>query len=100
MVTVKIDENTLLETLLNRLEFWTSDESVIDLYRDYYERLVYSGCFEGCTIDIMSIVDNDYINNLTIISKEDFEQYNIEDETDDKIEASNEHADLYLIRVY
>lgn len=100
MVTVEIDEDVLLEILLDRLEYWTSDESVIDLYRDYYEELIYSGCFEGCTIDIMNIVDDDYVNNLETISKEDFEQYNIEDETDDKIVAFNEEKDLYLIRTY
>ena len=100
MVTVTIDEDTLLEMLLDRLEFWTSDEAVINLYRDYYEGLVYSGCFEGCNLDIMSIVDNDYINNLTTISKEDFEQWGIESEVDDKIVASNEDEDLYLIRTY
>ena len=100
MVTVTIDEDTLLEMLLDRLEFWTSDESVINLYRDYYEGLVYSGCFEGCTLDIMSIVDNDYINYLATISKEDFEQWGIEDKTDDKIVASNEEKDLYLIQTY
>lgn len=69
MVTVTIDEDTLLEMLLNRLKFWTSDESVINLYRDYYERFIYPGCFEGCTLDIMSIVDNDYLNNLEAIAK-------------------------------
>ena len=100
MVTVTIDEDVLLDLLINRVEFWTSDEDVINLYRDYYENLIDSGCFEGCELDIMNIVDNDYINNLTTISKEDFEQYNIEDETDDKIVASNEYADLYLIRAY
>lgn len=100
MVTVTIDEDTLLEILLDRVEFWTSDEDVINLYRDYYEELVYSGCFEGCALDIMSIVDNDYVNNLTTIIKEDFEQWGIESEVDDKIVAFNEEKDLYLIRTY
>lgn len=100
MVTVTVNEDTLLEMLLDRLEFWTSDESVINLYRDYYEGLVYSGCFEDCNLDIMSIVDNDYINNFATISKEDFEQWGIESEADDKIEAFNEEEDLYLIRTY
>ena len=100
MVTVTIDEGTLLEMLLDRLEFWTSDESVINLYKDYYEGLVYSGCFEGCTLDIMSIVDNDYCNNLAHIRKEDFEQWGIESEIDDKIVAFNEEEDLYLIQTY
>ena len=94
MVTVTVDEDTLLEMLLDRLEFWTSDEDVINLYRDYYERLVYSGGFEGCTLDIMIIVDNDYINNLTTISKEDFEQWGIESIEDDKIVAFNEEESI------
>ena len=100
MVTVTIDKDTLLEMLLDRLEFWTSDEDVINLYKDYYEGLVYSGCFEGCNLDIIIIVDNDYVNNLTTISKEDFEQWDIESEVDDKIVAFNEEKDLYLIRTY
>lgn len=98
MVTVTIDEDTLLERLIDRVKHWTSDESVINLYRDYYEGLVYSGCFEGCTLDIMSTVDNDYINYLATISKEDFEQWSIESEMDDKIVAFNEEEDLYLIQ--
>ena len=100
MVTVTIDEDILLEMFLDRLEFWTSNESVINLYRDYYKRLVYSRCFEGCTLDIISIVDNDYLDNLETISKEDFEQWDIESEIDDKIVAFNEEDDLYLIRTY
>ena len=100
MVTVTIDEDTLLEMLLDRLEFWTSDESVINLYRDYYEGLVYSGCFEGCTLDIMSIVDNDYVNYLAPIRKEDFKQWGIESIEDDKIVAFNKEKDLYLIQTY
>ena len=100
MVTVTVDEDTLLEMLLDRLEFWTSDESVINVYRDYYEGLVYSGCFEGCNLDIMMVVDNDYLNYLAPISKEDFEQWGIESEVDDKIVAFNEEKDLYLIQTY
>ena len=64
MITITIDKDTLLEMLLDRIEFWTSDKVVIDLYRDYYEGLVDSGCFEGCKLNIKEIVDNDYINNL------------------------------------
>jgi hypothetical protein len=100
MITIKVDEDTLLEMLLDRVQFWTSDETTIDLYRDYYEGLVNSGCFEGCELDIMAIVDNDYVNNLTTISKEDFEQWDIESEVDDSIVAFNEEEDLYLIRTY
>lgn len=100
MITVTINENIFLGLLLDRVKFWTSDEDVIDLYKNYYKELVFSGCFEGSELNIMSIVDNDYINNLTIISKEDFEEWNIESEVDDSIVAFNEEKDLYLIRTY
>lgn len=100
MITVTINENIFLGLLLDRVKFWTSDEDVIDLYKDYYKGLVFSGCFEGSELNIMSIVDNDYINNLTTISKEDFEEWNIESEVDDSIVAFNEEKDLYLIRTY
>ena len=100
MVTVTVDEDTLLEMLLDRLEYWTSDEDIINLYRDYYQGLVYSGCFEGCTLDIMSVVDNDYINNLIVLDKEDFEDYGVEGFEDDKIEAFNKEQNLYLVKTY
>lgn len=100
MVTVTVDEDALLEMLLDRLEYWTSDEDVINLYRDYYERLVYSGCFEGCELKIAAIVDNDYTNNLIVLNKEDFEDWGVESFEDDKIEASNEEQNLYLVRTY
>lgn len=47
MITVTINEDTVLEMLLNRLKYWASDELVINLYRDYYEGLVYSGCLKA-----------------------------------------------------
>ena len=100
MITIKINEDKLLEMLIDRVKYWTSDENVIALYRNYYAMLIDSGCFEGCNLDIGHVVDNDYINNLTTISKEDFEQWNIESEIDDKIVAFNEEKDLYLIRTY
>ena len=100
MVTVTIDEDTLLEMLLDRLRFWASDEDIINLYKDYYEGLVYSGCFEGCKLDIGIIVDNDYVNNLKAIGKEDFETWNIESKEDDRIVALNEEENLYLIETY
>lgn len=100
MVTVTIDEDELLNMLLNRVRFWTKNEDVIDLYEYYYKELVYSGCFEGCELDIKKIVDNDYINNLITISKENFKDWGIESFNDDRIEASNKILNLYLIRTY
>ena len=100
MITVTINEDTLLEMLLDRLEYWTSDEDVIALYRNYYEKLIDCGGFEGCKLDIMSVVDNDYINNLIVLNKEDFEDYGVESFEDDKIEAFDKEQNLYLVRTY
>lgn len=100
MITIKIDEDKLLEMLLDRVKYWTSDENVIALYRNYYEMLIDSGCFEGCELNIMSVVDNDYTNNLIVLNKEDFEDWGVESFEDDKIEAFNEEQNLYLVRTY
>lgn len=100
MITIKIDEDVLVKILLDRVRFWTSDETTINLYEDYYRKLVDIGCFEGCELDVKIIVDNDYTNNLTTISKKDFEQWDIESEVDDSIVAFNKEKDLYLIRTH
>ena len=100
IITVKIDEITLLNMLMDRVETWISSPAEQQLLEDYYKSLIEGGCFEGCEFDLMVIVDNDYINDTTIISKEDFEQHNIENEEDDRILVANKENDLYLIRTY
>lgn len=100
MVTVKIDESILLDMLMERVEYWTDCSETRELFEDYYRNLISSGCLDGYELDIYDIVDNDYINNFDVISKEDFEEYGIEDEEDDRIEIANEEYDLYLIRTY
>ena len=100
MVTIKIDEDTLLEMLLNRVKYWESNKDVVDLYSEYYKNLIDFEYFEDAELDINCIVDNDCINYLTTISKEDFKEYCIENETDERIEAFNKDKDLYLIRTY
>ena len=75
MVTVKINDDDLLEMLVNRLDYWTDDSDIKDLYRKMYEHLIDGGCFEGAELNISLIVDNDYINYCTIIEDGD-ENYN------------------------
>ena len=74
MITVQIDEETLLEMLMDRLRAWTHDSDDIDLFNQYYENRVYSGCFDGAELDIMSIVDNDWVNNLSIMVRAEYEK--------------------------
>ena len=74
MVKVNIDEDTLLELLVDRVKSWTDDEDTLELFEQYYEHAVYSGCYEGADLDIMAIVDNDYVGNTTITTREEFEK--------------------------
>jgi len=74
MITVKMDEETLLEMLMARVEYWTDDSDVQALYEQMYELYIDGGCFDGAELDIMQIVDNDYINWCSVISEGE-EQY-------------------------
>lgn len=72
-ITLKLDEDTAVEMLVNRVGYWTDDNDVIELFEQYYENMVYNGCFDGSDFDVMSIVDNDYVNNTSITTREEFE---------------------------
>ena len=74
MVNINIDEDTLVEMLVKRVHAWTDDEDIIDLFEQYYENMVYGGYFEDADLDVKSIVDNDYVNNTSIITREEFEE--------------------------
>jgi hypothetical protein len=71
MVTVQIDEDDLLDMLMDRVAEWTNDTEVRDLYEKMYESYVDGGCFEGAELNIMSIVDNDYVNYCSTLCEED-----------------------------
>lgn len=74
MITVKIEEEDLLDMLLNRLKYWTTDKEDFELYEQYYDHMINDGCFGGAEINIMSIVDNDWVNNLSIVTREEFDK--------------------------
>lgn len=73
---VEIDDEMAIEMLVERVEFWTSDFKVINLFRKMYENYVYGGVFESGKFNVMEIVDNDYINWTRVIGddEEDFEE--------------------------
>lgn len=93
MVTVKIEEEFLIKLLVERLKQWTSDIDVIQLYTNYYELLV--ECFDGSEFNPDIIIDNDWINYTSVITRDEFEDYGISDEFDDHVLTS--YKDLYLI---
>ena len=101
MINVKIHETTLLNLFMQRLEYWTTDNDVLELYESYLKELIDCGCFEGEELYVDLIIDNLYINDTAVVNKEDAKnQYNIETDDDDKILASNEDKDLYLVSTY
>lgn len=86
MINVKISEDTLLDALVERVRFWSDDSDVVGLFEEYYSNLIDCGGFDGAEVDVMSIVDNDYVNWTSVYSEEDLDS---EDWiTEDRILAS------------
>lgn len=100
MINVQIDETSLLNLFMDRLEFWTSDRDVLELYESYLEDLIDCGCFEGVELDINLIIDNLYINNTTIMDKGMLDDNDINVYDSKKVLAKNEDKDLYLVSSY
>lgn len=98
MITVKMDEYDVLDLLIDRVKYWTDDHDTIKLYTAYYEEMLDCGCFDGVELNVPLIVDNDYVNYKAVIYKEDFDNYNITDEDDERIVARFDKA--YLIDTY
>lgn len=87
MLTVKIDEDDAVEMLMDRLRtMWDPTSQEEELYQKYYEDIIYS--YDGSEFNPGVIVDNDYVNYLTVISEDEFGDYDIEDEEDDRILTS------------
>lgn len=101
MINVKIDETTLLNLFMSRLEYWTTDSDVLELYEQYLQDLIFNGCFEDAEIDVDLIVDNLYINDTAVTDKEGLtKQYDIDVNDCERILASNEDNDLFLVSTY
>ena len=93
MITVRMDEQDAIDLLVERVKYWTDDEEIIDLFEEYYTNMVEGGCFDGADFDVMSIVDNDYVNNTSIVTREEFEKDRdeyIQDELKSKLEDLEE----------
>lgn len=100
MINVQIDETDLLGLFMDRLEYWAKDDDILELYRDYLENLIDGGCFEGRVLDIDVFIDNLYVNDTTIMDKEELDKNNIAVDDYDKILAKNEDNNLYLVSSY
>ena len=101
MINVKIHETTLLNLLMDRLEYWATNANVLALYESYLKELIDCGCFEGEELYVDIIIDNLYVNDTAVTDKEGLSKYyNIDVDDYDKILASDEDNDLYLVSTY
>jgi len=66
LINVKIDSNDLLNLLMDRLLSWwlKNDDECVEakLFEKMYENYCENGYFDGAELNIMYIVDNDYVN--------------------------------------
>ena len=74
MISIQMDSDDMINALNERVGYWTDDSDVLELFDQYYTNAVEGGCFDGCEFDVMSIVDNDYVNNTSIIYREEYEE--------------------------
>lgn len=64
MLTVKIDEDTALNLLNERVDFWTDDVEVRQLFYKMYEKQIDEGCNES---RIVEAVDDEENPNLFLV---------------------------------
>ena len=100
MINIQVDEENLLDLLMQRMEYWTKNANILNLYEQYLRGLVYCGCFEGTNLDISLLIDNLYINDTQIMDKEDLKNNDIDVDDSEKVLAKDVDNDLYLVSTY
>lgn len=68
---VEIDNADALDMLMSRIEYWTDDATIYELYEQMYENAIEDGVFDGGLFNVMQIVDNDYVNWCTVYEEGD-----------------------------
>lgn len=69
--TVKIYGDSMLELLMDRLAAWNPSSYEEEIYESYYTDLIESGVFDDREFNVMEIVDNDWVNYITIMTPSD-----------------------------
>lgn len=64
---IEVDNDDIFNMLIERVEYWTDDQDVIDLYAQMYERYVDGEIWHGGEFNVMTIVDNDYVNWCDVV---------------------------------
>lgn len=98
-LNIKINVETLVDLLVERVSFWTEDKREQELFKKYYENNIdwISQVDDTGGFDVNYIVDNDYINNFHIVNgKENLEEYEKE-KIEETIEDKENNKTLFLI---
>lgn len=112
MLNIKLDEETAIEALIDRVKVWKDNPEVIKLFESMYENYVYGGVFDGGKFDVVDIVDNGVVNYCSVVEEGDssFEKIkkvydeqglgdcSCEDCEGNFIEAVNDDKTMFLIR--
>lgn len=91
----------LLDCLMNRLqEYWNvqPEEIAYKLYEEYYTRCLDDGLFTLEDFDPMVIVDNDWVNWLSVMTDEEVAENGI-DESDIEVTLTDDDGTVcHLVR--
>lgn len=90
-IHVTIDSDDMIEILCDRLQEWTNGtfSPEYELFSQYYEMAVEEGYYDNSEFNPALIVDNDWVNYMSVITEDEFDQYGIEDEDDERIILSD-----------
>ena len=71
MPNINLATDEIVGLFADRLEKrWDADKTTVELFSQYWENMAEQGCFScGHEFTVSEIVDNDYINNCTIVYK-------------------------------
>lgn len=73
---INTNDSSFFKLLMERIKYWTDDKDILELFEKRYKRLIDEGIFEHIlSLDIDTFVDNEYINNTSVISYDDLKSY-------------------------
>ena len=92
----------LLGSLMDRLtDYWgvTEDEITYKLYEEYYTRCLDEGLFTLEDFDPMVIVDNDWVNWLSVMTDDEVKEEGIDEDSIEVTLTDDDGTVCHLVRM-
>ena len=92
----------LLDCLMNRLqEYWNvqPEEIAYKLYEEYYTRCLDDGLFTLEDFDPMVIVDNDWVNWLSVMTDDEVKEEGIDEDSIEVTLTDDDGTVCHLVRM-